>query len=178
MSEEKHLLTDTSVLQSSHKMTYIFFISRKFICSWNSISFHFSKHRCCWELWPCPFLRWVSQTLFPFIEDSVPCPEHQPSPCMVMGCLQGRVEAGGLCLRTALLESQPALSTPPLPAALGCHFTSCQVSQPPSPPALFYVRLSEWWLEGGATSPQESSVWALWQSFSTQKTFFSLLFHF
>lgn len=107
--------------------------------------------------------------------------EHQPLHCVAAVCLWGMLEVCGpvalllnasdlLCWRASLL-----LQTLPPSAAVGCHFTSCQVSQPLSPPALFYTRLSEWWLQGGPTSPQVSSVWTLWQSFSTWEQCFPFL---
>ena len=180
MPEERHVLTKTSALQNSHEMTYVYI-------------FHFGEVYL--QLKQSSFSVWQTQTLLGSLTTPHSFHTEYLRPYFLYwrfsalpwtlaitlcGDMMSPGDSGGVwacvpCVKylwTALLESQPALYTLPPPAAIGCHFTSCQMSQPLSPPASFYIWLSKWWLEGGSTSSQESSEGASWQSFSTWKTFF------
>lgn len=129
MLEQKHVLINTSVLQSSHKITYIFSASGKFIYSRNHIPSPSSSHRHCWDLWPCPFLSTLSVSDLISLDWRL---SALPWPSAIIPCGDwvspgdaGGVWVGGLrvkCLWTALLENPPARHT-----VSSCH---CRLSFP------------------------------------------------
>lgn len=134
MPEQKHVLTNTSVLQSSHKITYIFSASGKFIYSRNHIPSPSSSHRHCWDLWPCPFLSTLSVSDLISLDWRL---SALPWPSAIVLCGDwvspgdaGGVWVGGLrvkCFWTALLESPPARHTlsPPATAAVVSPAVRC-----------------------------------------------------
>ena len=118
MPRERHILTNTSVVQSSHGMTQIFSILGKFIYSWNSFHLHHRRHRHCWDLYIPLFIPWVSQTLFPFTETP------WPSLNISHGTLWWQGVSGGL----PAVCGQAAFTLSTLDCCAGkpaCTFTLC-----------------------------------------------------
>lgn len=169
-------------MQSSHGVTCIFSILGKLIYSCNSFHFHSSRHRDCWDLWPYPFVSIVSVSdiislywrlgALPWTSAIALCGDRCPQGMLeVDGLVTLTLNASGLLCWTASLH----FHTLPLSAAVGCHFTSSQVSQPLSLLALFYTDCQN---DGSRVDPPllKSQVYRLYDShFLHRRNIFAVL---